>query len=100
MPTKPTKKEPECLCGRDKLGEEGGTVIDIVCHKHTPSPSPVAEEWEKQFDEYYPELLTEAGEVRENVKLFIRTLLAEKEKEAYERGRADELNTFLKKGGK
>ena len=29
------------------------------------------EEMEKEFDEYYPELLTEAGEVRNDVKNFI-----------------------------
>jgi len=28
-------------------------------------------DWRERFDEYYPELLTEAGEVRENVKEFI-----------------------------
>lgn len=31
--------------------------------------------WSKRFDEYYPELLTEAGEVRENVKSFIQSEL-------------------------
>lgn len=35
----------------------------------------------KEFDEYYPELLTSAGEVRDNVKEFITTV--------YSKGKAE-----------
>lgn len=60
-------------CNQCKLEGNNGICDRKNCKNYKTEE---VEDWEKEFDQYYPELLTEAGEVRQNVKEFIKYLLS------------------------
>lgn len=65
-----SKTERSCICIRSGERKE-----------HLPDCRPIKTEWEKEFDEYYPELLSSAGNETSNVKDFISSTIKARERE-------------------
>jgi len=60
-----------------------------------PKTNVLPAELEKEFDEYYPELLTEAGEVSQNVKQFLSHVYAEGVKQGREKSEKFNIDDFI-----